>query len=269
MDRTLIGRITLWGVDGEPFPLATPGKCREGVALTSTPGALSGQVIEHLFDEATGEHKGLAQPTPQPLRLDLQIEGPYPREHYHTLMQALGDGSRPVAISAVSAEMGSRWKHYYFQEVSEIDWHGSSPGSPLVKLSVLLVSGKRAWRRFPEKVTLDHTTEWGEVTIPIDGNMDVWPRFTISGTHEGVTIKLHPLDDEQVVPAGGWVIDSHPERRIVANLEGEQLFNGFVPFWPEPVRNYSGEGTLTIMVESPGTDFKMDIEYTPEASRAW
>lgn len=272
MKITEIGQITLWGVDGEPIPLSRPGRpIKAGVRLTTTPSGLSGSGIEHLFDEATGEHKGVVRAAPQPLRLDLQAVGRYPRQYVHELLQALGNGDRPVAVSAVSPEMGWRWKHYYFREVSEINWHGSSPGSPLVQFSVLLDTGKREWRRFDEQVTLGPDTEWGAVEIPIDGDMDVWPRFTISGRHEGVSIKLHPMDEAQEVPESttGWVIDSHPERRLVADLDGTQLFNGFVPFWPEPVRNIAGKGTLQIDVNLPGDDFQIVLDYTPEASRAW
>lgn len=267
-----VGKITLWGVDGEPLALSRPGDptC-DGIRLVTVPAFLSGDSVEHVFDEATGEHKAMKTTGVKQPRLDLNAVGANPRQLVHELLQALGDGSRPVSISAVSPQLGWRWKRMFFKEISEINWHGHAAGSPLVTFSILLETAKRNWSRFPDSFTLGPDTDWGEIPFTIDGDQDVWPRLTISGAHEGVTVKLTPMDDEQTIPpsSSGWVIDSHPEHRVVADLDGVQLFNGFVPFWPEPVANLAGKGTIFIDVNMPGDDFKITVDFTPEVSRAW
>ena len=265
------GDITLIGVRGEVIPLSSPETpLEDGLGLREVPDGLSGTPRDHQFDEVTGEHRGVL-PSSTQLRLDLQASGLYPREHVHDLLVALGSGGVPVTVVVTSPEMETRWKEYYYREVSNLQWHTTPHRSPLAQFSILLDAGRPEWVRDDQRVTLTESSTFGWVTLPVAGDLDVWPRFTITGTHGGVSLRLREEDDPQVVPysAGGWVIDSRPDHRVVSDLAGAQDFQGFVPFWPEPAANDGGHARVEVLVTTPGPDFSMMIEYTPEATRGW
>lgn len=262
--------ITLWGVDGEAVPLSTPGSPRcGGVGLVSVPEGMMGAPLAHSFDPGSGAHTGVVV-DPHQMTLELVVEGRGCAGVVQDVLAAFGGGSHPVTITTNSAAFGVRSKEFWFQQVSQIDWHGRSPGSAVVAhFSIILDAAKRGWLGSEETIVLAHDAEFGEVVLPVEGDMDVWPRFVISGGHDGVTIRLSPGDEAQALPAGGWVVDSHPERRLVADLDGVQSFAGFVPFWPDPVRVSGGVGRLWVEVESPQEDFELQVTFTPEATRAW
>lgn len=265
------GEITLVGTRGQVILLSSPGTpAREGISLREVPPGLSETSRDHKFDTATGEHRGVIRSTSE-LRLDLQARGEYPREYVHELVEALGTGEKPVRIVVTSPEMGTRWKEYYLREVSSVRWHGHPMYSPLAQFVVLLEAGRPGWTREPQRVTLRHDSEFGWVTLPVSGDMDVWPRFTITGVFTSVSVRLREQDEIQDLPysADGWAINSRPDRRVVSTVSGEQNFQGVVPFWPEPAENEGGRARVEVLVDSPGPDFEMVIEYTPEATRAW
>lgn len=268
--RRRMFRITLWGVNGEPVPLSRPGIDREGIFLREVPDGLQGFAKKHLWDEASGTWRGMA-PQINDLTLDLHAKGGDIRGDVNRVLDALGDGSKPVKICVTSPEFGHRWLEMRMSKVSQIDW-GQSPGSSAyAKFSVVLELAGSTAKRFKERLVLTQSGPFGAVQIPVDGDQDVWPKFVVSGQHGGVKIRLTTADDWQTVPysAGGWVIDSHPARRSVTNLEGLLDFSQVVPFWPEPIPVTRNRGTIQIEVDAPGPDFRLEIEWQPEMSRAW
>lgn len=263
-------RITLWGVNGQPIPLSRPGIDREGIFLREVPDGLQGFAKKHMWDEASGTWRGIA-PQINDMTLDLHVKGGDVRGGVNRILDALGDGSKPVSICITSAEFGHRWMEMRMSKVSQIDW-GQNPGSSVyAKFSVVLELAGSTSKRFKERIVLTQAGPFGSVQIPVDGDQDVWPKFIVSGQHSGVKIRLTDKDDWQTVPhrADGWVIDSHPARRSVTNLDGLPDFSQVVPFWPEPVPVEWNRGTIQIEVDAPGPDFRLEIEWQPEMSRSW
>lgn len=273
-DRARRFRVTLWGRDKQPIPISRPLECREGIFLEGTPDGLSGFDVDHLWDVSSGAWRGTARGT-NTITLPLVVKGPRVREHLNKLLDQLeaGRGKNPATLVVTSPEYGYRWARVRLQQASRVDWF-SSPGlSPMAKLSVILEFAGFTSIRFPEKVVLGPDSTFGVLDLPVDGDRPVWPRFRVQGRHGGVRIRLTADDEWQTLPyrPGGWVIDSHPERRLATTLDGAPDFSVVVPFWPQPL---TPEGPLNLVhpevqVTSPDDDFKLTIEYTPENSRLW
>lgn len=263
-------RLTLWGVDMEPLALSRPRKCREGLFLSEVPDGLQGFDKRHLWDEASGSWHGMSTDTNQ-IKLEVIAKGCDVRRYMDRLLTALGDGSHPIGLSVVSAEWGYRWYRMRVASVSQIDWGQSPGGSHFAKCSVILEFAGDTTRRFKERVTLAKDSKFGRVEFRVDGDQPVWPKFTVTGSHGGVRLRLTAQDEWQTVPyrAGGWVIDSHPARRHVTDIDGKPDFSQIVPFWPEPVPVIKSTATVEIEVMRPGSDFQLHIDYVPEFSRAW
>lgn len=264
------GDITLWGVGGEQIPLSRPGVRRDGLALKVVPEGLSNFSRDHVWDEGTGSWRGRTL-KPHQIRLDLKARGKYPRQYVDELLTALGVGDRPVRVSVASPELRTRWIEARVRDVSSLNWHGHPLTSHLVEFSVILEAGKPGWKGEQQTVTLTAGSEFGWVTLPVLGDMDVWPSFTITGGHGGVSVRLREDDEVQVIPYSedGWLIDSRPDHRVVESLAGEVVFSGFVPFWPEPAETVQRRAQVEVLVTDPAPDFELQITYTPEASRGW
>lgn len=263
-------RITLWGVDGEPMALSRPRKRREGVFLEDVPEGLSGLAKEHLWDEASGAWRGTSV-TQNTLRFDFVVKSRDVRREVNTLLAKLGDGGRPVGVSITSAEWGYRWYRARLQNVSKVQWFQSPGGSKVAKLSIILEFSGDTTRRFTEKLVLGPSDRFGTIPIRVDGDTDLWPKFTFEGRYSRAKVRLTARDDWQDLPyrAAGWVVDSHPERRHVTDLYGNPDFSVIVPFWPEPVHVMNERGEVQIDVTNPSSGFKCTVEWIPEFSRAW
>lgn len=263
-------RITLWGVDKEPIALSRPLRKRDGLFLREVPPELTGHGREHMWDEASGAWRGISRGTNQ-FTLELEARGPSPRTYVDGLLRALGDGTEPVALVVTSAEWGYRWHHVRVKDVSNIQWHTSPGGSPLAIFSLILEFAGRPSRRFTEKLVLDRTATFGEIPLRVDGDQGMWPRFIVKGRHAGVKVRLTASDEWQELPyrPGGWIVDSHPEHRLVTDLNGVPDFSTVVPFWPEPVKVRQNRGSVWIQATNPGADFSLTVEFVPEMSRTW
>lgn len=267
-------RVTLWGRDGVPIPLSRPLECREGIFLESIPEGFSGFDVDHLWDVASGTWRGTAKGE-NSFTLPLIVKGTRIREHINNLLDQLeaGRGIVPASLVVMSPDHGYRWVRVRLQQVSKIDWYGSPGSSPMAKFSLILEYAGWTTRRFPERIKLDQNSEFGQIMFMVDGDRPVWPKFDVIGKHDGVRIRLTADDEWQTLPyqEEGWVVDSHPERRIVTNWSGTPTFSTIVPFWPEPVKPWGPYHECYVEVEAkdPGEDFHMTIEYVPESSRLW
>lgn len=263
-------RLTLWGVDGEPVALSRPGRRREGIFLEDVPDGLSGFGKNHIWDDAAGVWRGMRTDT-NSIKLDVLVKSRDVRGTLDRFLTSLGDGSKPLGLSVTSAEHGYRWLRVRPADVSTVKWFQSPGGARFAKVAVQLELVGAATRRFTDRVELDSNSEFGKVSFRIDGDQDVWPKFTITGQHEGVKIRLTAADEWQELPhtAEGWAIDSHPQRRHVTDRAGRPDFSMVVPFWPMPVENRNHVGEVEVQATRPGDDFKLTIEWIPEFSRAW
>lgn len=267
-------RITLWGRDKQPIPLSRPLECREGIFLEGDPDGLSGFDVDHLWDVSSGAWRGTARDT-NTITLPLVVKGASIRRHVNNLLDQLeaGRGQHPATLVVTSPEYGYRWVRVRLQQASKIQWFTSPGSTPLAKLSVILELAGFTSIRFPESLTLDRTSQFGVLDLPVDGDRPVWPRFRVEGRHGGLRLRLTAADEWQTLPyrPGGWVIDSHPERRLATNLEGVPDFSTVVPFWPEPLTPEGPRRMIhpEVEVTAPGQDFTLTITYTPEASRLW
>lgn len=263
-------RITLWGVNGETIALSRPHRHRSGVFLPEVPEGLQGFGKRHMWDTASGVWRGMSTDTNQ-VQLDLIAKGRDVRGSVDRLLTALGDGSHRVGLCVTSAEWGYRWIHMRLGDVSKIQWSQSPGGAHFAKFSVTLEYAGDTSRRFKETLTLGPEGPFGEIQLRVDGDQPVWPKFTVKGSHGGVKLRLTTQDDWQSVPSrpSGWVIDSHPARRHVTDLNGVPDFSQVVPFWPEPVPVKNGVATVWVEVTRPGADFSLTVEYRPEFSRTW
>lgn len=270
-------KIELVGINGDTITLADPAQARrEGVALREVPDNFSGFPTNHVWESGWAQQGGLwrgTQGSNESLQLDVQVKNTRrPRYWVNRLLDALGDGRR-VALLRVTVDGKPCTLSVRMQEASNVDWGEGQTALTSVhaQFSIRLAVPRPLWQLPRESVTLTKASTFGIIPLPTAGDTPIWPTFTVTGTHKGVKLRLTATDTEQVLPAntGGWVVETQPERRGIRTVAGAYDFAGVVPFWPEPVEVQGGRGEVRVTPESPGSDFKLVIDWIPEARRAW
>lgn len=255
----------------EVVTLSTPTQPRPmGLALITVPDGLSGFEVQHHLDESwghparwAGEHRA-----PVEMQLDLRTKGPDPRGQVNELLDIL---RYPVSVVVTSPELGDRWVTAWKRQVSNIMWHGGSAvNATFATFSVLLTIPDPVWVSEPEWVEKT-TAPWGWIDLPTTGEQAFWPRITISGTHDGVAVRLTADDIPQSLPYDprGWVVETEPSRPGISTVTGAHDYTGYVPFWATPVEPLSGLAQVEIIPTNPGADFRVRVEWTPRSDRAW
>lgn len=267
--------ISLVGVGGGSITLSNPGVYRpEGVSLKSVPAGLSGWGVENVWEEYTGlaaaTYRGVKGGV-EAMTLELQARGANPREHLNAVMDLCAAG--PVKVVVTTPDYGDRFVVGRLRDVSKITWHGGGAyDAVFAEASLILDIGRPMWQCADQQaIFTPGSTTWGDVRLETIGDQPFWPRFTITGKYANLQLRLSEADEWQALPwsADGWVIDTNPATRGVRSKYGEYSFAQVVPFWPEPVQVVDGLAYVQIVPVSAQQDFRVLVEWTPEAKRAW
>lgn len=267
--------ISIRGADGTVIPLSRPGEYRpDGLALMAVPEGLSGWGQDNQWEEYYGAagaaFRGVRSGV-EKLTLELQARGSDPRAHVNAVVDACSAG--PVHFVVNTPDYGERFVEGRLQAVSKVRWYGGTAyEAALAELTLILDVGRPLWQCEPRRAELTPgNTTWGDIALETPGDQHFWPRFTITGRYANLRIRLNDGDEWQELPwsAGGWVVDSNPATRGVRTPGGDYSFAGLVPFWPVPVKVNNGEAVVQIIPVSAQADFKVVVDWTPEAKRAW
>lgn len=274
----LIGadRKTRWafGAPGSPVRLAT------------IPQGLQGASFEHDFQQVVGVDGGMYRgTTDMQAEISLQLwvadrrSSAWARRQHALWRESLGRGKQAARLYAVSKESGYWWIDVRVDSVSEVDWMGSAslPGATgEIGEIVKFVSERSYWQRFDETRIFNRETCRTARVVNV-GDQPAWLKWAITGQHDGVDIGVE--DDYIHLPGQksldpGYLIDTDPVWPSLQDTTGVDIQDQHPDAWwkqPLPPRGvHRGNNVaLTIKPVNPGSDFRVEVQYTPRTEAAW
>lgn len=269
-------RLTLLGINGEWVPLWRSGEKREGVKLKKIP-SFDSLNAQPLWQQAVGQVGSSWQGQTIPagsFTLECKVSGRNVVREVGAFLDALGDGSQVAQLVSVTTDTGHRTLDVRFNSVSDIEWFGDPADPVSASFQVMLDAPRPVWQFFTSSQGFSASeVASGSVWVRVDGTRPIWPTITVTGTYTDFSFGFDGKLQKLPYRTDGYRIVTDPEKRSITPLAGgEQIaFVGEAPYWPTPPKPTGTPAGITIntAVTSPGSNFTMGVEVTPEVTRPW
>lgn len=281
---------TRWVFGGEGSP----------VRLASTPEGLQGAPFEHDFQEIVGMPGALYRgTTDKQLSVTLKVwfadprSSAWARRQHSMWRDSLERGKKECRLYCISKENGYWWADLRTSSIQQVDYHDAYPGEVgEIGETIVFTSDNAFFERFEETRTFDRDTCRTAALVNL-GTEPAWLRWTVTGTHDGVelgvdgeAIALPGVTDETMGVLVDYPLMEHENRFPGYYIDTDEVWPNLLStsgtdiqdllpdaFWTKPLpargRHRGVEIPLTINPINPGSDFRVDVAYTPRMEQPW
>ena len=279
--------IILDRLDGSP-PLSIKWSDHTGTALL--PGALGLELVPRTLKtrpRVDGDGVDVVRPVVgmRELTFPLFVEGSSRADYLpkRRRLQAQLVSRRGVRVTHVEDDGETMWTQGHYVGGMEGDGGRGRGGSTWQLYAPILRSGDPYWHmpEVNEPFVLEGGTTWfpfpplqlrgsllqerRDVVNP--GDVDSWPRWTITGPGQGFAIVHHDTGrsieyDALIIPGQQVVIDTRPGYRSVTDGNGVDLMEHLTSdpeFWPL----LGGTNDVELVIPGTGDDTDVTLTYTP------